>query len=108
MRDELLTLLIAGHETTGFTLAMAIWLLAMNVGVQQKLRAELKAQIGGAEVTPENLAACPLLEAVVNETLRLYPAAWIIGRRTVADEVFEGYLLKKILRSDQRSGAALP
>lgn len=95
VRDELLTLLIAGHETTGFTLAMAIWLLAMNVGVQQKLRAELKAQIGGAEVTPENLAACPLLEAVVNETLRLYPAAWIIGRRTVADEVFEGYLLKK-------------
>ena len=95
VRDELLTLLIAGHETTGFTLAMALWLLAVNSDVQQKLRAELRSQIGDAEPTPENLAACPLLEAVVSETLRLYPAAWIIGRRTVSDEVFEGYLLKK-------------
>ncbi len=95
VRDELLTLLIAGHETTGFTLAMALWLLAVNTDVQQRLRDELKARIGAAQPTPENLAACPLLEAVVNETLRLYPAAWIIGRRTMADEIFEGYLLKK-------------
>lgn len=95
VRDELLTLLIAGHETTGFTLAMALWLLAVNPDVQNRLRSELIAQIGGGEPTPESLDKCPLLAAVVNETLRLYPAAWIIGRRTMADESFEGYLLKK-------------
>lgn len=95
VRDELITLLIAGHETTGFTLAMALWLLAVNTGVQDRLRAELSAAIGKSEPTPENLEKCPLLEAVVNETLRLYPAAWIIGRRTITDENFEGFLLKK-------------
>lgn len=95
VRDELITLLIAGHETTGFTLAMALWLLAVNTDVQERLRGELTAAIGNGKPTPENLEKCPLLEAVVNETLRLYPAAWIIGRRTIADENFEGFLLKK-------------
>ncbi len=95
VRDEILTLLIAGHETTGFTLAMALWLLAKYPQIQEKLRDELTEKLsGGADINPEELENCPYLEAVVNETLRLYPAAWIIGRRTVADEEFEGYLLK--------------
>ncbi|AFM14505.1 cytochrome P450 [Turneriella parva] len=92
VRDEIITLLIAGHETTGFTLAMALWLLAADAGLQQRLRDEADAATAGGQVDFEK---CPLSEAVVNETLRLYPAAWIIGRRLKADEVFEGYLLKK-------------
>lgn len=95
VRDELITLLIAGHETTGFTLAMALWLLAVNTEIQDRLRSELIAVMSNEPLTPENLNNCPLLEAVVNETLRLYPAAWIIGRRTIADEIFEGHILKK-------------
>ena len=96
VRDEILTLLIAGHETTGFTLAMALWLLAKHPKIQEKLRAELAQKLSaGADIDPEELESCTYLEAVVNETLRLYPAAWIIGRRTVADENFEGHLLKK-------------
>lgn len=95
VRDEILTLLIAGHETTGFTLAMALWLLATRPEIQEKLRDELTEKLSGdGDINPEELENCPYLEAVVNETLRLYPAAWIIGRRTVADEEFEGYLLK--------------
>lgn len=93
VRDEILTLLIAGHETTGFTLAMALWLIARHPQVQENLRDEILAH--GAGETVEGLEKSQLLEAVVNETLRLYPAAWIIGRRIVADEQFEGYLLKK-------------
>jgi cytochrome P450 len=96
VRDEILTLLIAGHETTGFTLAMALWVLAKYPQIQEKLRDELTEKLSdGADINPEELENCTYLEAVVNETLRLYPAAWIIGRRTVADEDFEGYLLKK-------------
>jgi len=92
VRDEIITLLIAGHETTGFTLAMALWLIASDSELQQRLRAEAEAASGNGSIDFEK---CPLSEAVVNETLRLYPAAWIIGRRLKADEVFEGYLLKK-------------
>jgi cytochrome P450 len=96
VRDEILTLLIAGHETTGFTLAMALWLLATRPEIQEKLRDELTEKLSDdSDVNPEELENCPYLEAVVNETLRLYPAAWIIGRRTVTDEEFEGHLLKK-------------
>lgn len=94
VRDEILTLLIAGHETTGYTLAMALWLLARNNDIQQRLRAELRSVAGG-KWTVETFDSTPLLEAVVNETLRLYPAAWIIGRKILADEEFEGFLLKK-------------
>lgn len=96
VRDEILTLLIAGHETTGFTLAMALWLLAVHPEIQEKLRDELTAKLSGeADISPEELDNCTYLEAFVNETLRLYPAAWIIGRRSTADEDFEGYLIQK-------------
>lgn len=95
VRDEILTLLIAGHETTGFTLAMALWLVAKYPQVQEKLRAELTANLADGKISPESLEKCAYLEAVVSETLRLYPAAWIIGRHIKADEVFEGRLLRK-------------
>jgi cytochrome P450 len=91
VRDEIITLLIAGHETTGYTLAMALWLIAADNSLQQRLRAEADAAMASGAVDFEK---CPLSEAVVNETLRLYPAAWIIGRKLKADEIFEGYLLK--------------
>jgi cytochrome P450 len=91
VRDEIITLLIAGHETTGYTLAMALWLIAADSSLQQRLRAEADAAMASGAVDFEK---CPLSEAVVNETLRLYPAAWIIGRKLKADEIFEGYLLK--------------
>lgn len=95
VRDEILTLLIAGHETTGFTLAMALWLVAKYPRVQEKLRAELTQNLPGGRITPDALEKCAFLEAVVSETLRLYPAAWIIGRHIKTDEVYEGLLLKK-------------
>ena len=90
-----MTLLIAGHETTGFTLAMALWLIARHPHVQEKLREEIKENLEGGGMSPAALEKCRYLEAVVNETLRLYPAAWIIGRQIKADEVYEGRLLKK-------------
>jgi len=95
VRDEILTLLIAGHETTGFTLAMALWLIARHPQIQARLRTELLHQIGtNGQISYDALDKCPFLEAVVNETLRLYPAAWIIGRHILKDEEYEGKLLK--------------
>jgi cytochrome P450 len=75
LRDEALTLLLAGHETTASTLTFAWYLLDRNPDVAEWLLAELDS--GGEDL--------PRTRAVVAETLRLYPAAWVLGRRLTAD-----------------------
>jgi cytochrome P450 len=71
LRDELLTLLFAGHETTGIALAWACYWLHRNPGALERLRAEVDAL--GDSPDPEVIARLPYLDAVCNETLRLYP-----------------------------------
>ena len=71
IRDELLTLLAAGHETTAIALAWAMYWLHRDPAALERLRAELATL--GDEPDPEAIAQLPYLEAVCNETLRLYP-----------------------------------
>lgn len=78
--DECVTLFVAGHETTAAALTWAWYLLAQHPDVLARLQAEVDAALGGAPVTFESLAQMPLLEAVVKETLRLYPPAFGFGR----------------------------
>jgi cytochrome P450 len=73
LRDELLTLLFAGHETTGIALAWASYWLHRNPATLERLRAEVDAL--GDDPDPEALAKLPYLEAVCSETLRLHPIA---------------------------------
>ena len=84
LRDELLTLLLAGHETTAGTLTWAWWLLDQHPEVGDRLRAEVAEVAGERSLTYDDVAALPFTTAVVSETLRLRPAAWIIEREVVA------------------------
>lgn len=85
VRDELLTLLLAGHETTAMTLTWAWLLLHRHPAVADRLRAEHEQVLGGSEPSYDDVERLPFTSAVVAETLRLRPAAWIVERQVVGD-----------------------
>ncbi|QDV06114.1 Pentalenene oxygenase [Planctomycetes bacterium Poly30] len=90
--DELMTLLIAGHETTAATLAWAWSLLARHPEVQDQVRAEVRAGATseeGREPVP-GTGGSHLVQRVVHETLRLYPPVWMFTRRALKDDVLAG------------------
>ena len=91
LRDELLTLFLAGHETTAITLSWTLSLLARNPGVEQRLSGEIAEVLGKRLPTAADLPRLPYAEAVVKESLRLYPPAYVIGREALADCVIGGY-----------------
>ncbi|MEZ4644545.1 MAG: cytochrome P450 [Chloroflexota bacterium] len=78
--DECVTLFVAGHETTAAALTWAWYLLAQHRDVLAQLCAEVQAVVGDTAVTFDHLPQMPLLEAVIEETLRLYPPAFAFGR----------------------------
>ena len=85
LHDEVMTIFIAGHETTALTLTWAFALLAQSPAVEQKLHAELDAVLNGRVPTMADLASLPYAEMVIKETLRLYPISWLILRQATAD-----------------------
>lgn len=97
VRDELVTLVIAGHETVAASLTWTLRLLAEHPEVVGRVHAELDEVLGapgrGRPVGWEDLAALPVTRAVVDEGLRLYPPAWVITRRALADDVVDGVAL---------------
>lgn len=84
-RDELVTLMLAGHETTANTLNWTWLLLAQHPEVEAKLYAELDAVLGGRLPRMEDVANLKYTEMVVKESMRLYPAAWSISREAIED-----------------------
>jgi cytochrome P450 len=86
VRDEVMTLLFAGHDTTTSTVAFLFYELARNPRWAQRLRREREQAIGAGPPAAEDLMGerLPLLEQVIDETLRLYPAAWVGPRRSIA------------------------
>lgn len=88
VRDQIVTFLFAGHETTAQALTWAFVLLDRHKGVRRRLEAELDALPGPPGVA--DLPALPLARAVVRETLRLCPPAWFLARETVTDTVVGG------------------
>jgi cytochrome P450 len=96
MRDEILTLLIAGHETTATTLAWTFYLLAQHPSVVANLYSEYQqVLLGQPPQLPQydDLPQLPLTRMVVEETMRLYPPAWALGRRALADDEIGGYAI---------------
>lgn len=90
VRDEFVTLMIAGHETVASSLIWTLHLLSRHPGVADALAAEFDAVLGAPARPPTwaDLPALRLTRAVVDEALRLYPPAWVITRRAVeADEI---------------------
>ena len=91
IRDQVMTLMFAGHDTTTSTIAFLFHELAKNPHERELLQEELTGILGGAAPTPEQAATgLPRTEMAVDETLRIYPAAWIGARRAVETYEFNG------------------
>jgi cytochrome P450 len=82
LRDEAMTLLLAGHETTANLLAWTWYLLAQHPEVESALHAEVDA-VPAERLGADDLARLPFTRAVLTESMRLFPPAWIIGRRAM-------------------------
>jgi cytochrome P450 len=95
VRDEVMTLLLAGHETTALALTWAFLLLDRNPEARDRLEAELATVLGSEPAAPEDLPALPYTQAIVNETLRLYPPAYVTGREAVRDTTIHGTPIPK-------------
>jgi cytochrome P450 len=93
LRDEVMTIFLAGHETTANALAWTWYLLAQHPEVEAKLHAELDRVLDGGRRLPavEDLAALRYTEMVFSESMRLYPPAWTVGRLAVKDYEVGGY-----------------
>jgi cytochrome P450 len=91
LRDSILTMVLAGHETTANALAWAFHLLSQAPAVARRLHEEASAALGDGRAT---LAALPRLgfaAQVCQEAMRLYPPAWVFGREAIEDDVFGGF-----------------
>ncbi|MDA3858087.1 MAG: cytochrome P450 [Roseovarius sp.] len=86
LRDNLLTFIVAGHETTALALSWSLYLCAYDQGVQDRARAEAQSVLEGRAATGEDVARLPYVRQIIDEALRLYPPAGIISRTAqVAD-----------------------
>lgn len=93
VRDEAMTLFIAGHQTTANALAWTFYLLAQNREIEAKLRAEINAVLGERLPSIVDLPKLPYLEMVIKESMRLYPPAWITTREVVETIALGGYTI---------------
>jgi cytochrome P450 len=88
LRDNLLTFIVAGHETTALALAWSLYLCAFDEAAQAEARAEARAVLGGRAATAADLPALVLVRRIVDEALRLYPPAGFLSRTArAADEL---------------------
>ncbi len=95
LHAEVLTLLIAGHETTAVALGWTWYLLSEHPLAERKLHAELAAVLGGRAPTVDDLPNLPYTRMVIEESLRLYPPAWTFSRASIADDEIGGYHIPK-------------
>jgi cytochrome P450 len=80
LRDNLLTFLVAGHETTALTLSWALYLVAFDPAVQERARTEARAVLGDRPAGAEDVANLPYIRQILLETMRLYPPVAILSR----------------------------
>jgi cytochrome P450 len=91
LRDEVMTLFLAGHETAAIVLSWTCYLLGQHPQVEAKLLEELSAVLDNREFTPEDLSRLRYTEMVLKESMRLYPPVWRIARKAIADCEIGGY-----------------
>ena len=91
LRDELMTLFLAGHETTAIALSWTCFLLAKHPEVEAKVIEELRTVLAGCTPCIEDLHRLRYTEMVLKESMRLYPAVWGLGRRATAECEIGGY-----------------
>ena len=91
LRDQMFGLLLAGYETTANALSWTWYLLSQNPWAIGHLRSELHRALGGKLPVYADLERVPYLRQVLDESLRLYPPAWILGRRAIGEDIIGGY-----------------
>jgi cytochrome P450 len=95
IRDEAMTILLAGHETTAVLLTWTFYLLSTHPEVARRHQAELAAVLGGRPPEFADLANLPYNRMIVDEALRLYPPAWVLARTPLVDDVVGDYRIPK-------------
>ena len=95
LHDEVMTIFIAGHETTALTLTWAFVLLAQHPAAETRLQAEVDRVLQGRAPTLIDLPSLPFTERVIKETLRLYPPAWLLLRQTLEEIPLGSYHVPK-------------
>lgn len=95
LRDEVMTIFLAGHETTANAMSWTLYLLSRNPDARARLEAEIDAELGGEPVRLEDLGRLRWTADVLSEAMRLFPPAWMIGRRAVLDDEIGGYFIPR-------------
>jgi len=93
LRDEAMTIFLAGHETTANALTWTWYLLSQHPDVEARLHAEIDSTLGGRAATADDMSALPYARMVLAESMRLYPPAWILGRRALGAFEARGYTI---------------
>jgi cytochrome P450 len=95
LRDEMMTLYLAGHETTALTLSWSWYLISQHPRVEEKLLTEWRRVLGGRAPSPNDLPNMPYTDAVITEAMRVYPPVYLIGREASTELEIGGYRVKK-------------
>jgi cytochrome P450 len=91
LRDEVMTLVAAGHETTANAMTWTLYLLSQHPTIAERLRRELDQVLAGRPPALEDLPRLVFTKAVLEESLRLFPPAWIFERQAIIDDEIGGY-----------------
>lgn len=95
IRDEVMTMFLAGYETSSVALTWIWYVLSQNNDVHQKFVEELDRVIGDNDVQPEHIMQLPYTRQIIEEALRMYPPVFTLPRQTVKDVEMQGHKLKK-------------
>lgn len=95
VHDELMTLLVAGHETLANGLTFTFYLLSQHPDIEAKLHHEIDSVLGGSLATVEDLSRLPYTEMVLAESMRVYPPVWFLGRRALQPYQVGGFTIPK-------------
>lgn len=93
LRDQVMTVLLVGHETTAIALTWTWYLLSLNPIVERQLHSELSEVLGGRTPTFKDLRDLKYTKMVIEESMRLYPPVWLIPRKAVEDDEIRGYYI---------------
>jgi cytochrome P450 len=95
LRDQIVTFLVAGHETVASSLTWTWWLLADNLDKQSQVQKEVDEVLNGRVPSIKDVENLPFTKAVVDEALRIFPPGWVVSRRALAEDVLGGFDIPK-------------
>ena len=94
VRNEIVTFIVAGHETVASALSWALHLISENPDIQEKIHQEATFVLGARQPEFSDYAKLGYTQAVLNEAMRLYPPAWVLSRSVLADDEIAGIKIK--------------